>query len=124
MLRVSHDAALASGNQWRGVLLHRHRIRGREQILLLLSQLEGLLRLGEWLVGVKRDILLLLHGSQSSIVGVAGSELTWMTTMIGGMAPDHSLQGLILRKELLLVTACQARDDYRWRLWVNALVPT
>ena len=112
MLRVSHDAALASGNQWRGVLLHRHRIRGREQILLLLSQLEGLLRLGEWLVGVKRDILLLLHGSQSSIVGVAGSELTWMTTMVGRVAPDHSLQGLILREELLLVTACQARDDY------------
>ena len=124
MLRVSHDAALASGNQWRGVLLHRHRIRGREQILLLLSQLEGLLRLGEGLVGVQRDILLLLHGSQSSIVGVAGSELTWMTTMIGGMAPDHCLQGLILRKELLLVTACQARDDYRWCLRVNALVPT
>ena len=65
-----------------------------------------------------------MHHSQSSIVGVAGSELTWMTAMIGGMAPDHCLQGLILRKELLLVTACQARDDYRWRLWVNALVPT
>ena len=88
MLRVSHDAALASGNQWRGVLLHRHRIRGREQILLLLSQLEGLLRLGEWLVGVKRDILLLLHGSQSSIVGVAGSELRARRGR-----QDHALDG-------------------------------
>ena len=69
--------------------------------------------MGQGLVGVQRDILLLLlHGSQSSIVGVAGSELTWMTPMVSGVPPYHCLQGLVLRKELLLVTACQARDDY------------
>jgi hypothetical protein len=88
VLRISHDAALAPGNQWRGVLLHGHRIRGCKQILLLLSQLEGLLRLGEGLVGVQRDILLLLHGSQSSIVGVAGSELRARRGR-----QDHALDG-------------------------------
>jgi len=93
--------------------------------LLLLSQLEGFLCLGEGLVGVQRDILLLLlHRGQSSIVGVTGSELTWMTTMVGGVATNNCLEGLVLRVELLLVAACQARDDYRGRLWVHALVPT
>jgi hypothetical protein len=80
--------------------------------------------LGEGLVGVQRDILLLLHGCQSSIVGIAGSELTWMTTMVGGMAPKNGLEGLVLCVELLLVAACQARNDHRGRLWVHALVPT
>jgi hypothetical protein len=108
MLWVSHDAALAPCDQWRGVLLHGHRIRGREQILLLLSQLEGFLCLGEGLVGVQRDILLLLHGGQGSIVGVTGSELTWMTTIVCGVAPDNCLEGLVLCVELLLVAACQA----------------
>jgi hypothetical protein len=85
--------------------------------LLLLSQLEGFLCLGEGLVGVQRDILLLLHHGQSSIVGVTGSELTWMTT-------NNCLEGLVLRVELLLVAACQARDYHRGRLWIHALVPT
>jgi hypothetical protein len=56
--------------------------------LLLLSQLEGFLCLGEGLVRVQRDILLLLHRGQSSIVGVTGSELRARRSR-----QDHALNG-------------------------------
>jgi hypothetical protein len=44
--------------------------------------------------------------------------------MVGGVATNNCLEGLVLRVELLLVAACQARDYHRGCLWVHALVPT
>ena len=74
----------------------------------MLSQLEGLLSLGEGLVGVEGDEgLLLLELLAADVTGSELSQMDWMT-IVGSGIVENKLNDLILGVKLMLMSVCQA----------------